>query len=182
MKRATLFALPLTLFTLTLPAQTASSSASPDNAGPMSTEIRHSYEAVKKNLLGAAAKMPEADYSFKPTPEIRSFGEVVEHVIMAQTHTCPALTGAEAGAAPQGTTKSDLQKALANSFTLCDKAYDSLADATAAEMIKTPRGQRTKLGALSGNVTHDTEQYAILAVYMRLKGLVPPSSEKPSGR
>lgn len=60
----------------------------------------------------------------------------------------------------------------------CDKAYASLTDANATEMIKTGRGERTRIGALIGNTTHDVEQYSILSVYMRLKGIVPPSSER----
>ena len=60
----------------------------------------------------------------------------------------------------------------------CDKAFAALTDATAGEMIKTRRGEQTKLGALVGNTIHINEMYGYMSVYMRLKGLVPPSSEK----
>ena len=76
------------------------------------------------------------------------------------------------------TAKADLVAALKASFDECDKAYDSLTDANASEMIKGPRGSRTKLGMLEGNITHDNEEYGYLAVYMRLKGQVPPSSDR----
>ena len=66
--------------------------------------------------------------------------------------------------------------ALKESFAECDKAYDSLTDATAGEMTKAAR-PRTKLGTLVGNTAHDNEMYGAMAVYMRLKGIVPPSSE-----
>jgi hypothetical protein len=144
---------------------------------PMSTEVKQAYETVKNNLLEAAEKIPEADYNFKPTPEVRSFAEVLNHVVMAQSHTCGALAGEKASGMTAATAKDAVIGALKQSFALCDKAYNSLTDANASEMVSTGRGQRTRLGALVGNSTHDVEQYAILSVYLRLKGIVPPSSE-----
>ncbi len=146
----------------------------------ISTEVQQAYQSVKKNLLAAADKVPEEDYSFKPTPEVRSFAQVFSHVVMAQSHTCSALVGSEPPAPSQLSTKKEVQTALESSFTLCDRAYDSLTDANATGMIKTPRGERTRLGILVGNTTHDVEQYATLAVYMRLKGLVPPLAKNRS--
>jgi hypothetical protein len=143
---------------------------------PMSTEVKQAYETVKNNLLKAAEKMPEKDYGFKPTPDIRSFAEVLNHVVMAQSHTCGAIAG-EKASGMMGAPKDALIGALKQSFAVCDKAYGSLTDANASEMVSTGRGQRTRLGALVGNTTHDVEQYAILSVYLRLKGIVPPSSE-----
>ncbi len=143
----------------------------------ISAEVKRAYTNVKNNILNMAEKMPEENYSFKPTPEIRSFGEVVAHVATAQSHTCPAVTGGEGGSSSTAakTTKADIVSALHDAFAACDKAYDSLTDANASEAIKTPRGQSTRLGALIGNTTHDTEQFGILTVYMRLKGIAPLS-------
>jgi uncharacterized damage-inducible protein DinB len=144
---------------------------------PLSAEIKQSYETVKNNIIKSAEEMPEENYSFKPTPEIRSFAQVLGHVAESQMRTCSAFTGAQKSVdAASKTSKADVVAALHDAFAQCDKAYDSVTDADAANMIKTPRGQRTKLGALVANVMHDTEQYGILAVYLRLKGLVPPSS------
>lgn len=148
---------------------------------PLSSEVTHSFDSVKKNLHAAAEKMPESDYSFKPTPQVRSFGEVVGHVVMAQAHACGALAGAATGSTPKLGSKNEILAELDQSSSLCDKAFASLTDSNATEMVKTPRGQVTRLGALVGVLTHDTEQYAILGVYMRLKGMVPPSSEHRSG-
>src|SRR5205823_14166308 len=78
--------------------------------------------------------------------------------------------------------KTQIMAALNEAFAECDKAYESLTDANASEVIKTPRGQRTRLGALIGNTTHDSEQYGIVSVYMRLKGIVPPSSAGRSAK
>ncbi len=154
-------------------------SLSAQTAPSISAEVKRSYETVKSNLSKAADKMPEDGYSFKPTPEIRSFGEVLSHVVNAQAHSCSAVTGDSKVIDLAGkTSKADIGSALQEAFGECDKAYATLTDANASEAIKTPRGTSTRLGALAGNTTHDVEQYAILSVYLRLKGLIPPSSEK----
>jgi hypothetical protein len=145
----------------------------------MSTELKQMYTGVKNNLTRMAEKMPEENYSFKPTPDIRSFGELIAHVADSQTRTCSAVNGeAKQPNAASKTTKADLVAALKESFATCDTAYDALTDAGAAEMIKTARGERSKLGALAGNVSHSNEEYGYMAVYLRLKGVVPPSSER----
>jgi uncharacterized damage-inducible protein DinB len=146
---------------------------------PLSSEVKQSYQTVKNNIIKSAEAMPEENYSFKPTPEIRSFAQVLGHVAEAQMRTCSAILGAQKSSdASSKTSKADLVAALHEAFGQCDKAYETVTDADASNMIKTPRGQRTKLGALVANTTHDTEQYGILAVYLRLKGLVPPSSQR----
>jgi hypothetical protein len=68
--------------------------------------------------------------------------------------------------------------ALKDSFAECDKPFDSLTDANATQMIKGQRGERSRLGMLVGVITHDNEEYGYLAVYMRVKGVVPPSSDR----
>lgn len=147
------------------------------SSNPMSTELKAAYNSVKNNLLKSADKMPDDGYAFKPTPDIRSFAEVLDHVAAAQMHACGAVTGEQKPVNAEAASKAEVTAALNAAFAECDKAYDALTDANAAEMIKTPRGERSRIGALAGNVAHDNEQYGILSVYMRLKGVVPPSSE-----
>ncbi len=147
-------------------------------ANPLSTEAKQAYNGIKNNMTKLADKVPEDLYGFKATPEIRSIGQLIAHVADSQLRTCSAVNGAvkQAGAASK-TAKADLVAALKESFAECDKAFESLTDATAANMIKTARGERSTLGALVGNTTHTNEEYGYLAVYLRLKGIVPPSSE-----
>lgn len=153
-----------------LPAQTAN---------PLSTELKQAYNGIKNNLTKMAERMPEENYSYKPSADIRSFGQLMGHVADSQARTCSAVAGGEAKAlnASSKTSKADLVAALKESFTLCDTAFNSLTDANAAEMITTPRGQRSKLGALTGLVSHSNEEYGYMAVYLRMKGVVPPSSD-----
>ena len=153
-------------------------------AGPSgpAAEIQHSYAGVKANILKAADKMPAEDYQFKPTPDIRTYARVVDHVIEAQLHSCGAVnhTAPDALAKVPAETadKAAVIEALKASFAECDKAYASATDPNLGEMLDTARGKHSRVGLLWGVVAHDEEQYATLALYLRLKGLVPPSSEK----
>jgi uncharacterized damage-inducible protein DinB len=153
----------------------------PPVAGPAG-EVQGSYARVKVNILKAAEDMPAGDFGFKPTPDIRTFARVVNHVSEAQLHSCGAVnhTAADALAKVPAETadKAAIVEALKASFAECDKAYASMTDANGFEMLEVGKAKRSRAGVLWGNVSHDNEQYATLALYMRLKGLVPPSSEK----
>jgi hypothetical protein len=143
-----------------------------------SAEIKQGYNAIKNNLTKAAEKMPEDQYSFKASPDIRTFGALIAHIADSQTRTCNAVLGeAKTGSAGSKTAKADLVAALKDSFADCDKAYDSLTDANLTQAVKIGNREASKIGALARNVIHDNEEYGYLAVYMRLKGIVPPSSE-----
>ena len=147
-------------------------------SNPMIAEVKQSYTTRKNQLLRSAEKMPDDGYSFKPTPEMRSFGQLVAHIADAQTRICAAAKGEQKQAdAASKTSKADLTAALKASFDECDSAFDTINDTTANEMIKMGNAQRTKLGALFFATTHDNEEYGYLAVYLRLKGVTPPSSE-----
>jgi len=146
-------------------------------ADTLSTEAKQGYNQIKGNILKMAEGMPEEHYAFKATPEIRTFGQLIAHIADAQMGTCSAVNGAmkQLGAASK-TSKADLVAALTESNAECDKAFAALTDANAGEMVKTRRGERSRLGTLVGVTIHGNEEYGYTAVYMRLKGLVPPSS------
>jgi uncharacterized damage-inducible protein DinB len=140
--------------------------------------IRQLYNMVKGNLLKAADKMPDDGYAFKPTPEERTFGAWIAHVADAQTAGCSRALGTpKSPSAGSKTTKADLLAALKDSFDSCDAAFAALTDGNAGEVVQGFRGPTTRLAALAGNVAHDNECYGAMAVYLRLKGVVPPSSE-----
>jgi DinB superfamily len=145
---------------------------------PLSSDAQRGYESIKSNLTRMAEKMPEEDYAFQPVPEIRSFAQLVGHVADAQARTCSSVGGTPKSVdAGSKTAKADLVAALKESFEICDGAFKSLTDATAGEMIEGRRGSRPKLSILNGVVTHSNEEYGYMAVYLRLKNVVPPSSE-----
>jgi uncharacterized damage-inducible protein DinB len=146
---------------------------------PLSTELKQNYEQRKSALLAEADRMPEADYAFKATPEVGTFGSRVAHVADAQTLICSAVKGDHKKPATAGkTSKADIMAALQASFDYCDSAYSSLTDATATQTVTVFGRPQTKLSALWGNLVHDDEMYGYMAVYLRLKGLVPPTSDR----
>jgi uncharacterized damage-inducible protein DinB len=148
---------------------------------PFIGELKQNYGIVKNNLVRMAEKMPEEHYSFKPAAEIRSFAESVAHVADSQARSCSLVNGGEPKLvnAATKTTKADLVAALKESYTICDAAFDALSDAGASQMVRLGQStrERSKLGLLAGVISHSNEQYGYMAVYLRLKGIVPPSSE-----
>jgi uncharacterized damage-inducible protein DinB len=132
-------------------------------------------------IEGAAGKMPEEQYAFKPDPAVRSFGQIVGHIADSNYLFCSTVLG-EANPSPEiektKVTKADLRAALHEAFSYCNRAYLTLTDASANETVKAFGQERNKLGALWFNASHNLEHYGNLVVYMRLKGYVPPSSEQ----
>lgn len=162
----------LTVFALTLSAQSA------DN--PLSAGTKGLYTMAKTNLVRAAEKMPEENYAFKPSPDVRSFGQLVGHVADASYMFCSAVLGEQPpvrGIEKGKTTKADLVQALKDGFAYCDKAYDGMTDAKAADKVKFFGSERPALNVLDFNVVHDYEHYGNMVTYLRIKGIVPPSSE-----
>jgi len=154
--------------------------APPASTGPAS-EVLRSYSSLKPNVIKAAEKMPEADYRYAPTPEIRTFARIVNHITEAQAHTCTTLNGTkfDASMVPSDTAdKATIVAKLKASFDECDKAYAALTNESMAEMLTAGQGKRSRTSFAWGNVSHDNEQYAELSTYLRLKGLVPPTAEK----
>jgi len=149
---------------------------------PFTTGTKSLYGMIKGNLVKAAEKMPEENYSFKPTPEVRSFGEIVGHVADAQFMFCSTAKGEQkqSNAEKSKTSKADLVAALKESVAYCDAVYNSMTDQQGAGTVKFFGRDSTKLGLLDFNVAHDNEHYGNIVTYMRLKGLVPPSSEQQS--
>jgi hypothetical protein len=144
-------------------------------------EVLAAYNRLKPNILKAAEKMPEADFQYKPTPEIRTYARIVNHVTEAQFHTCSALNGGtfDPKSVPSDTAdKTTVLAGLKASFAECDKAFAALTDATIAEILTVGPVKRSRIGLAWGTVSHDNEQYAELSTYLRLKGLVPPTAEK----
>lgn len=153
---------------------------------PYIAEIkRYYYEALKRNLSAMIEKMPEEHFSFRPVPEIRSFGEAVAHVADAQARNCGLVSGAGSTTLDAGTkkTKADLLAAVKESFAICDAAFAELTDHRATEMVKMGQSgfQLSKLSLLVSMIAHSNEQHGYMAVYLRLKGIVPPSTEAMNG-
>jgi uncharacterized damage-inducible protein DinB len=130
----------------------------------------------------AAEDMPEAKYGYKPTPEVRSFGELIAHVAGSQYMFCAAATGDSARAEDdiekkKLTRKADLVAAMRASNDYCARAYQQ-TDGASAGPVKLFGQERTRLYALMINATHDAEHYGNIVTYLRMNSMVPPSSKR----
>jgi uncharacterized damage-inducible protein DinB len=148
--------------------------------GPWTSTVKSGWGGLKKNLVASAQLVPDADYGFKPVPAVRSVGQIVGHLANDHYLICSAAKGEKN---PQAATdfektagKAALVKALQDSIAYCDSVYDAMTDAKGAEVVEMFGSKYPRLGALTINVSHSSEHYGNLVTYLRLKGLVPPSS------
>jgi uncharacterized damage-inducible protein DinB len=141
---------------------------------------RAQFDMIKGNLSKTATKVPEDLYAFKPTPEVRSLGEIIGHVADSNFAICaiaagekPPQGGFEKGKKP----KAELVKAMNDSIAYCDKVGAALDDTKGAAAVSFFGQQMPKLAVFNFNIQHCNEHYGNLVTYMRLKGIIPPSSE-----
>jgi hypothetical protein len=148
----------------------------------LSGEMLRGYQSVQRNLVEAAEKMPEANYGFRPTPEIRPFGQLVAHAALTQFGTCSLLKGEPS---PRKDEKEDAPRTRAEAIALlkasteyCDPLVTPLTDTTMPEMVKV-KDMHVAKGLLPASlISHGQEMYGTMAVYLRLKGIVPPTTER----
>jgi uncharacterized damage-inducible protein DinB len=166
-------------------AQTTDSGFGAIASPSMAAVAKSMHAAIRRNLAEAAANMPSEDYSFKPTPLVRSFGELVGHVASANYFFCSQAKSEKPPSAlnyEHATDKAVLVEALNDSLAYCDAVYSATTDSTFNQTVKTrgPDGFRdtTRGAVLIFNTTHNNEHYGNIVVYMRLKGHVPPSTAR----
>lgn len=162
------------------PAAPSAVTATPAADNPFSAYNKKVFAGIKDTILRSTEKMPEENYGFKPTEAVRSYGQILAHIADAQFMFCSTVLGEKnpgPGVEKNKTTKAEIVAALKDSFTYCQKAYDGMTDSTGAQTVKFFGGDVPKLSLLSVNVMHDAEHYGNLVTYMRLKNIVPPSSE-----
>ena len=127
---------------------------------PLSAWNKFAYVHVKELLMKSAEKMPEENYSFRPVDTVRSYGQIVGHVADAQYTFCSLALGEKnPGLDIEHTknTKADLIAALNAAFAYCDKAYNTMTDASATQTIKLFGNDEPRLSALTVNNKHDLE-------------------------
>ena len=150
-------------------------------ANPLSANFKASWANISSLLARMAEKMPEENYRFKPTPEMADFGARVAHAISFNLRGCATAKGETKpltfSAAP---TKAEVLAAMKETNAYCDAVFNALTDADAMTMIGAGRGgARPKFAILQGTVLeHSQEMYGYMAPYLRLKGVVPPSSDR----
>jgi len=157
------------------------SSAHAQGANPISEHLKGQWTNIRDLNTRMAEKMPEADYRFKPTAEMQDFGQRVAHIAGFNLRTCSMINGMPrnpmVSTAP---TKAEMATLIKDANAECDKVFNSLTDADAMKMIPAGRGgMRPKFAVIEANILeHSQEVYGYMAPYLRLKGIVPPSSDR----
>jgi uncharacterized damage-inducible protein DinB len=151
-------------------------------SNPFSASLKTMYDGVARNFVEAAEKFPEADYAFKPTPQVRSFGELVGHLADANYASCARAKGEknpnDGNSFEKVTTKAGLVQGVKDAVAYCGTVYGTASDAMLMQMIKVGEREMLRSTPLVGNISHSNEHYGNIVTYMRLKGLVPPSTER----
>jgi uncharacterized damage-inducible protein DinB len=184
-KRLVFFFTLVAIAPLSLLGQEKSQTPAAPPANPITLSEKGLYSFISDAVIRAAEKMPEENYSFKPTPDVRSFGELVGHVADANYMFCSQASG-EAnpmkGLEKTKTSKADLVAAIKGAVAYCNKTFDSMSDAKGSQMVKLFNFNLAKLTLLSLNTAHTDEHYGNMVTYLRLKGIVPPTSENPTAQ
>ena len=160
-------------------AQQPAPPPAPDSPKPsLVGEALAGYNQTKKIIVAAAEAMPAENFSFKPTPEIRSYAELFTHVAQVQTGICGVIAGTPFERKPPSTAaaKDEVIAVLKKSFDACDAAFETVTDANAADVSGQGFMRGSKLGNIQKNTAHNNEMYGQMVVYLRLKGIVPPST------
>lgn len=173
----------LTAAALVMLGATAAQAQEKASSARASTEgITAVYGLTRNFVLGAAEKIPEDKFSFQATKDVRTVGALFGHIADANRFFC-----SQVGASPKqysdniektAKTKAELVAALKASFAECDAAYAATVDAALATPVTVFGMKQNFAGVLTMNAAHNYEHYGNLVTYMRIKGMVPPSSQR----
>lgn len=180
---AAVLAAGLSLTSAPAVAQTAPADAGPANRARFISAVIARFDSIKRDIVEAAQAVPENEYGFKPTPQVRSFGELIGHITDSQNFFCGVAGGSnpeysDAVEKTKSPTKAALVEALKASVTKCDEVYAKTTAENALELVKAGKGDALRGMMLLDNISHDNEHYGNIVTYMRLKGHVPPSTAR----
>src|SRR5438093_845924 len=140
---------------------------------------RANWITAHNYIVRSAEQTSEANFAFKPVATVRSFAQIVAHVADDEMGWCAQVLG-EPSKQTQFektlTSKADVIKAIRDAGAYCEKAY-AITDAEAAGVTTIWGGEQPKIRGLMDNDAHDWEHYGNIVTYMRIKGMVPPSSQ-----
>jgi uncharacterized damage-inducible protein DinB len=165
---------------LALALLAAPSAATAQHPNPLTANAKVQFGALSGFVLRSAEKVPEELYSFRATPEVRSMAELFGHVADAMFAMCATAAGSKpprTGIEKAVTTKPALVAALKEGVSYCNSVYDGMTDQKGTETVPFYFGPTPRVSVLYFVVTHTYEHYGNLVTYMRLKNIVPPSSE-----
>ncbi len=136
---------------------------------------------VPNTIITAAKQMPEEYYTYRPTPDVRSFGELMAHIAESNFEMTAISKRETAPVLEVLPTKAEVIKALESSFDYSAKAREDMTKAQKETMVKFMGGTQPAGNVLDFSVFHSLQHYGNVILYMRLKGLIPPSSQENAG-
>ena len=155
---------------------------------PLGGVIQRSFNVFANYLVMAAEMMPESGYTFRPTPQLRNFGEQINHATGSHYSFCNQAglpPGVQKQTAPNIktlTAKPAIVAALRESIVYCDRV---LAAATESWLMESAAGlggsssgliQAIRAHSFIYNAVHSAEDYGTITTYLRMQGVVPPST------
>lgn len=176
LRKATL-ALTAVLTALTATPLHSQSDAPPPD--PLLASFVDASSYVTAMFTQAAEQMSEEDYAFQPTPEVRTFGQILAHVADSNYLFCSRVKGEsppDRDIEEMKTTKPEIQKALIDSLAYCDAVVAGMTDERAQETADFMGKERPVLAILMFRGHHSLLHYGNVITYMRLRGKVPPST------
>ena len=150
---------------------------------PVMNGVRAIAQRQSKNIIDAAEEMPADKYAYKPTPAQMTYGDVVAHLIKeGNNYLCAATTGQKepdvakfAGTDP----KDKLVAGLKESFKYCEGVLAQIQDAQLGDSIDFFGGRKVTKGMAALITVADwADHYSQMAIYLRLKGHLPPTAKK----
>ena len=149
------------------------------DASPAVAAARSNWLSAHNYIVRSAEQMSEADFAFKPVATVRTFAQIVAHVADDEMGWCAQILGEpmkQTGFEKTLSAKADVLKVIRDAGAYCQKAY-AMSDAQAAEVTTIWNQRQPKIRGMMDNAAHDWEHYGNIVTYMRIKGLVPPSSQ-----
>jgi len=170
MKSTLRVCLPLLLAGL-VPAQDATMAA-----------LRNLYEGQQRNIVEAAEKIQASDYNFAPSHDVMSLGAILAHLGDVNYSICASLKGEKnpsAGPiAKRAPAKPEMLAAVKESYAYCNGVLGGMKDADLAANYQAGATTRTKAWNALHLLEHMTLHYGNIITYMRIRGLVPPETER----
>jgi uncharacterized damage-inducible protein DinB len=151
------------------------------SANPLTANVKIQLGALTGFVIRSAEKVPEDLYSFRATPDVRSMGQLFGHIADALFSMCSTAGGAKpprTGIEKTVSAKPALIEALKEGVAYCNTVINGMTDQKGTETVPFYFGPTPRLSVLYFAVTHTYEHYGNLVTYMRLKNIVPPSSEQ----
>jgi uncharacterized damage-inducible protein DinB len=156
-------------------AQVSSSLPNPSTApNPLTTTISIFRSNMQDKIMKSAAAMPESKYSYRPTKDVRSFAEILNHVADISYFLCSSAKGeANPAMATVKGSKTEIMAYLKGAFGYCDGAYSGFTDAHLNDPADFFGDKTNKMFILTQLANHDALHYGNLATYLRLNDLEP---------